>query len=434
MTTVHSATGFGQPAFDVFLHERREPDFLSRLRHEAWNAFLRLPLPARDHEEWRRTDIRALRLDAFGPPLGEAPPVDDRPALLTRNVDCGGRMVVHNGRIVRSDLAPSLSHRGVVFGPMHELAERHADVIRRHLGRAVRPSVDKFAALTEAFYSAGSLLIVPRGVAVREPLHLQLVLADGGADLTRLLVVVEEGAECTFLMETSGDDAVGLHAGIAEIFVGPAARLQIVTLQDWGHKVWHFAHKTAVIERDGILQWTIGALGSRLSKVNQHVVLAGPGAQAQVNGVMFTEGRQHLSYHTLQHHEAPFCKSNLLYKAALQDQSRIVWRGMIKVDPDARRTDGYQRNDCLILTEDARADSIPGLEIKHDDVRCTHGATVGRVDDEQIFYLQSRGLTRKEAVRTVVAGFFQQVFDRIQIESVREALGQAVGRKIREYD
>jgi Fe-S cluster assembly protein SufD len=149
---------------------------------------------------------------------------------------------------------------------------------------------------------------------------------------------------------------------------------------------------------------------------------------------MFTEGRQHLSYHTLQHHCAPSTKSDLLYKGALQDEARCVWRGMIKVDPAAQKTDGYQRNDNLMLSEHARSDSIPGLEIEADDVRCTHGSTAGRVDDEQVFYARCRGLTRKEAIRMIVAGFFQQVFDRVTIESVREALGHAIGRRIREYD
>ncbi len=207
-----------------------------------------------------------------------------------------------------------------------------------------------------------------------------------------------------------------------------------MNLQNWGTGVWHFAHQKAGVERAGQLQWTIGALGSRLAKVNQHVMLSGEDAHVQVNGVMFTEGKQHLSYHTLQHHQAPHCKSDLLYKGALQDHSHLVWRGMIKVDHGAQKTDGYQRNDNLMLSDEARADSIPGLEIQADDVRCTHGSTTGRVDDEQIFYAQCRGLTRKEAMRMVVAGFFQQVFDRITIDSVREALGEAIGRRIREYE
>jgi Fe-S cluster assembly protein SufD len=148
---------------------------------------------------------------------------------------------------------------------------------------------------------------------------------------------------------------------------------------------------------------------------------------------MFTEGKQHLTYNTLQHHEAPSCRSDLLYKGGLQDKSRVVWRGMIKVDVGAQKTNGYQRNDNLMLSDESRADSIPGLEIEADDVRCTHGATAGRVDEESIFYLRTRGLTRNEAIRTYVAGFFQQVFDRITIESVRNALGEAIGARIREY-
>ena len=159
----------------------------------------------------------------------------------------------------------------------------------------------------------------------------------------------------------------------------------------------------------------------------------GEGASAQVNGVMFTDGRQHHSYHTLQHHQAAHCTSDLLYKGALQGNSRIVWRGMIKVDRDAQKTDGYQRDDNLILSESARADSIPGLEIEADDVKCSHGATVGRVDDEQVFYACARGFTRQEAIRTIVTGFFQQVFDRIPIESVSRALGEAIGRRVREF-
>ena len=207
-----------------------------------------------------------------------------------------------------------------------------------------------------------------------------------------------------------------------------------MNLQNWGKRVWHFAHQKAIVGRDATIQWTIGALGARLAKVNQHVAMTGDGADVQVNGAMFTEGKQHLSYHTLQHHVAGSCRSDLLYKGALQDQSRLVWRGMIRVNPGAQKSDGYQRDDNLVLSESARADSIPGLEIQADDVRCTHGATVGQVDDELLFYAQTRGLTRREASRMIVLGFFQQVFDRITIPSVRDALAEAIGRRVREYE
>jgi Fe-S cluster assembly protein SufD len=278
-------------------------------------------------------------------------------------------------------------------------------------------------------------------VVIDQPLHILSAMGSSatpgsGIDLGHTLVILEDGAEATLLAETaSGDEtSPGLHCGAVELLVGRGARLRYVNLQNWSSGVWHFAHQRAVVEQDGRLQWTIAALGSRLSKVNQHVALVGHHADAQVNGVMFTEGKQHLSYHTLQHHQAEWCKSDLLYKAALQDVSRTVWRGMIKVDRGAQKTDGYQRNDNLLLSEHVRSDSIPGLEIEADDVRCTHGSTAGHVDEEQVFYARCRGLTRKEAIRMIVAGFFQQVFDRITIESVRTALGEAIGRRIREYD
>ena len=201
-----------------------------------------------------------------------------------------------------------------------------------------------------------------------------------------------------------------------------------------GLKCQHFAHQKARVGRDASLQWTIAAMGAGFAKVNQTVELVGKGASSQVNGVMFTEGRQHMAYHTLQHHIAPNCQSDFLYKSAQQDHSRTVWRGMIKVDKAAQKTNGYQRNDNLVLSHTSRADSIPGLEIEADDVRCTHGSTTAKVDEEQIFYALCRGFTRKEAVRMIVTGFFQQIFDRITIESVREALGHSIAQQVREYE
>jgi Fe-S cluster assembly protein SufD len=436
MSTI--TTGFTPATFDAFLQSRDEPGWLTEQRRAAWRAFGELPMPSRKDEEWMRTDIRAFHLDRFSPPGEGATGMRGAlPAgLLTEGVTLAGQVTAVDGRPMSHVLNKKWSDRGVVFGSLDLLVAEHGDLIQKRLSRAVNPQQDKFAALHAAFWSGGTLLYVPRGVVIDEPLHSLSGLSAGGVDFGHTLVVLEDGAEATLLSETAGggSDAPGLHVGAIELFVGPNAKLRYVNLQNWGTGVWHFAHQNALVDRDAQLQWTIGALGSRLAKVNQHVALVAAGANAQVNGVMFTEGKQHLAYNTLQHHQAPDCKSDLLYKGALQDKSRLVWRGMIKVDRDAQKTDGYQRNDNLMLSEEARADSIPGLEIQADDVRCTHGATAGRVDDEQIFYSRCRGLTRNEAVRMIVAGFFQQVFDRITIESVREALGHAIGRRIREYD
>jgi Fe-S cluster assembly protein SufD len=383
-----------------------------------------------------RTDIRLFRLDKFGFPGETSSTVAMPQGLLTRGVRLGGQLTTLDGQPCTVHLEENWSRRGVLFGSLERIASEHGELVRRHLFRAFDSNYDKFAALHAAGWSGGAVLYVPPGVVVDDPLHMLSALSPGGSDFGHALIVLDEGAEATLLAETASleEGSTGLHCGAVELILAPRAKLRYVNFQNWATGVWHFAHHKGLVGADAALQWTIAALGSKLSKVNQHVALVGPGGDAQVNGVMFTEGKQHLSYHTLQHHEAPSCKSDLLYKAALQDVSRTVWRGMIRVDAGAQKTDGYQRNDNLMLSDHARSDSIPGLEILADDVRCTHGSTTGKVDEEQIFYAGTRGFTRKEAIRMVVAGFFQQVFDRITIESVREALGEAIGRRIREYE
>ncbi|MGA2033148.1 MAG: Fe-S cluster assembly protein SufD [Thermoguttaceae bacterium] len=436
MTELQLAAGFSQQSFDEFVAARREPDWLVDLRRTAWRVFQELPFPGRPHEEWMRTDIRGFRLEKFDLPGPIAETAVAVEPLLTEGLELAGSAVTIDSRPSAARLDPALAAKGVLFGSLDEMVFEHGERIRPHLlTRAVDLRYDKFAALHAACWSGGTLLYVPKGVVIQQPLHVLSGLSPGGVDLGHCLVVLEEGAEATLLAETHSSDAAaaGLHCGAVELLLGPHARLRYVNLQDWGGGVWHFAHQKALVDRDASLQWTIAALGSRLAKVNQHVALAGEGANVQVSGVMFTDGKQHLSYHTRQHHLAPHCTSDLLYKGALQGASRIVWRGMIKVDRDAQKTDGYQRDDNLILSETARADSIPGLEIEADDVKCTHGATVGRVDDEQVFYAQARGLTRREAVRMIVTGFFQQVFDRITVGNVRQALGEAIGRRIRHF-
>lgn len=427
--------GFTQTGFEAFLETRSEPDWLTDFRRDAWERFEELEWPARNDEEWLRTDVRLFKLDRFGPTLN-GPVQTDLQGVLAEGVDLGGRSVAVNGRPTSAVLNEKWRAKGVIFGSLDELVTEHESLVRQNLlRRAVNPYYDRYAALHTAFWSGGHLLYVPRGVVIDEPLHALSVIANGGSDLGHTLVVLDEGAEATLLSEYASptESTEGLHNGAIELLLGAGANLRYVNLQNWGMGVWHFAHQKAIVHRDATLQWTLGAMGARLAKVNQHVELAEPGASCQVNGTMFTEGKQHLAYNTLQHHAAPDCRSDFLYKAALQDKSRTVWRGMIKVDPGAVKTDGYQRNDNLLLSANSRADSIPGLEIHADDVRCTHGSTSGRVDEELIFYARCRGFTRQEAIQMIVTGFFQQVYDRITIGSVRDALGRAIARRVREY-
>ena len=443
MTEAIANLGFDQDSFETFLSSVSQPQWLVEKRREAWSHFQSMPWPTRSDEEWIRTDIRLFNLDRFPLPARDSvePSVStnsvESVALLAKGVELAGSSMSVDSHPASSWIGDKWRDQGVVFGNLRDLSSSHESLIRPYLmQRAFDPTHDRFAALHAACWSGGHFLYVPRGVVVDEPFHLVSSVSDGGTDLGHTLVILEEGAEATVLEENAGlgEHDSGLHCGGQELLVGTGANLRYVHLQHWGDRTWHFAQQKAILDRDATIQWTIGALGSRLSKVNQQVELAGEGANSQVNGVLFTQDKQHLSYHTLQHHVAPHCQSDFLYKSALQDRSRTVWRGMIKCDPDAQKTDGYQRNDNLLLSSHARADSIPGLEIEADDVRCTHGSTSGKVNEELIFYACCRGFTRKEAVRMIVTGFFQQIFDRITIDSVREALASAIARRVREYD
>jgi len=435
MSLIETHTGWTPKSFETFARSRDEPAWLSALRRQSWERFLSTPMPDRSEEEWRRTDLRMFRFERFGFPGGPSPAAAVPPAMLAEQVARAGRLVTLDGHLQDHWLDARWEAAGVRFGLLEDFVRRHPEELRAYLEPQLADTRgDKFAALHAALWSGGTLLLVPRGVSVDEPLYSLMAISPGGSDFGHTLVVLEEGAEATLICEhAGGGEGPGLHCGATHVFVGPGARLRLVHLQDWGKGVWHFAHQRALVQADARLQWTLAALGARLAKVNQYVGLAGPGADAQVNGVMFAEGRQHLACHTFQHHQAPRGKSDLLYKGALQDRAHVVWRGMIRVDRDAQKTDGYQRDDNLLLSETARVDSIPGLEILADDVKCTHGATAGRVEDEMIFYAQSRGLSRREAVRLVVAGFFQQVFDRITIDRVREALEAAIGQRVRDH-
>ena len=452
--------GFDRAGLDAIIAEQAAAGWVADRRREAFAALESLGLPDRRSENWMRTDLRMFKpaagsLAAKPAEQGlaaEAVPEGLLAAAITAGEPAGdwssdevrrppvaaalgGRFASLDGHVVRDELSPALAARGVRFGSADAvLADLEAE-LKPHWFSVIDARSDWFAALHAAFHRASAVLYVPPGVKLAEPLHVMAAISAGGVDTSHVLVVLGDGAEATLLTETAGGgeagSAGGFHCGGTEIVVGRRAFLRMVNLQNWNMGVWHFARQKAVVHAGGRLQWTLGALGSRLSQVAQDVALVGREAEAQVNGVMFTEGRQHLVYNTLQHHEAPACKSDLLYKGALQDRSRLVWRGMIKVDKAAQKTDGYQRNDNLMLSNESRADSIPGLEIEADDVRCTHGATSGRVDAEQVFYAQARGLTADEAARLVVAGFFQQVFDRITIPEVREALARAVCSRIR---
>lgn len=425
--------GFHADRFQEFLADRDEPDWCAAARQTAFQHYQRLlkePLPA---EEWKRVDVRALRPEKFAI-QGDADGTAAFQTLLADRAAFAGTVTHIDGRTQSSSLTDEWTAKGVVFGSLNDLVRTHGDLLRPHLmTKAVLPTVDRFSAWHAAFWTGGAVLYVPRGVEVRDPLHSLIGLsADGAADFSHTLIILEDGASATMLEETvsANSQAAGLHVGSVELILGKGAQLRYVQLQNWNDKVWHFGHQAGRVEADASLQWTVGGLGAKLAHIHQDVFLDGKGASAEVNGVTFATDRQILSYYTQQTHNAPHTRSDLLYKDVVRDRARCIWRGMIKVAKDAQKTDGYQRNDGLLLSDTARVDAIPGLEIEADDVRCTHGATAGRVDEEQVFYAMCRGLTRSEAMHVIVSGFFQRVFDRIPVEAVRETLGEAVERKL----
>lgn len=409
---------------------------LASFRAAAWDSFQKLSLPVTTDEAWRRTDIRLLPAPDFKLPkpgaFEDLPVVPEELLKPLVGDQHGGQITLLPGGS-NVELDESLAKKGVVFTDFRTAEKEHSDLLKKLIGQIVKPEDGKFAALASAFSENGVLLYVPKGVQVDAPLHS--VLWGPGGDLahfSHIIVYVEDGASVTYVHEAASPNETGhaLHAGIVELYVGADANLRFVELQSWGRHVWNFSHERARVERGGNLDWIFGAVGSRLTKNFSDLDLAGQGAQGRMSGFYFTDGTQHLDHDTQQNHLAANCTSDLLFKGALKGKSRSVWQGMIYVAPGAQKTDGYQANRNLVLDDLARADSIPGLEILADDVRCTHGATVGKLEQEPLFYLKSRGIPQHEAEQLVVEGFFDPIMQRIPFEGVRERFQQAIQIKL----
>jgi Fe-S cluster assembly protein SufD len=382
---------------------------------EALARYHELALPDTTQEAWRFTDLKGFDPDAFvqnGHDGGLTP----RRSML--DIDVAAVAVVGE-RGIEIERAPE----GITFEPLgaHE-----------RLGTLVGAD-DKFTAHNAASWEHGLLVRVPKGVQLDRPLYVRIANpAAGGSRFWRLLVVAEEGSRFSLIEEyaSASAEAAGYSNAAVELFVEQGAKLEYVSLQNLSRETWHFATHHARVERDAELDWVAGGFGSKKGKTRIQNDLAGQGATSRVTGAYFADGSQHLDYDTFQEHIAPNTTSDFAFKGALRDHATTVWRGMIRVEPDAQKTNAYQENRNLLLSKDAHADSIPGLEILANDVRCTHGATLGQVDREQLFDLMSRGLTRSEAERLIVRGFFQDVLDRIDLEPVRDALAAALEARI----
>jgi Fe-S cluster assembly protein SufD len=421
--------------------EAREPEWAREIRRTASAMIGTLNLPGRDHELWRRTDFRPLEaeLPKLDPFTG-APParnVDDLPHAVIEKLAGEaaqvGLVVQRNSAVVLEQTHPALARQGVLVGSLERGMREREGELRERLGALLHPDYDWYTAFGAALRTGGTFVHVPDGVEAALPIRLFHWLdAAGSISAPRSVVVLGKGARATIVEELLSAPAGGtaFHCGGTEVFVGDGAHLTYGQLQDWSHSVTHYSNNRVRIGRDAELQWIQTLLGGRLVKVNSYFDLAGPGARAFVHGFMFGDERQHFHLHTLQRHQVEQTTSDLLIKGCLKDHARSVYQGLIQVSEGAQRTDAYQANRNLLLSDTARADSIPGLEILANDVRCTHGATIGHVDPDQLYYLMSRGLPRPEAQRLIVEGFFAPVLDRIPLESVREQLRDVIARKI----
>jgi Fe-S cluster assembly protein SufD len=318
---------------------------------------------------------------------------------------------------------------GAIVMPLAQAVEEHADLVGSHLGSVVRGDTP-FVARNDAQWTDGAFVYVPRGVTVEAPIVVSTAHEQAGTALHwRLLVVLEEGAQASVWHESSSAPD-GLVNGVVELVVGQNARLRFVDLQDLEESSWVFGTQRATVARDASLDWITLGFGSANGKVFQETQLAGPGAHGTVTGAYATRGRQHLDFDTLQEHAAPDTTSDLAFRGILADRSSAVWRGMIKVDPGAQRTDAFQESRNLLLSKRAHADAIPGLEILANDVRCTHAAAIAQIDREQLFYLRSHGLSEADAQRLVIEGFLQALVERFEEGPVRDAVGAALERRL----
>jgi Fe-S cluster assembly protein SufD len=427
-------TTYTREAVEELSAKLGEPEWMREFRLRAFEVYESMPVPTTSDEPWRRTDIRRFKLDEIGPSLNGDGSAVGLPAYLGEQLTedaTSGILVEVDGTVVQYELDEAAREQGIIFCDMHTAVREHPELIRSHfMNECVKVDEGKFAALHGAFWRGGTFLYVPRGV-IAPPMHSAL-WSKSGKTYSHTLVVLEEGAEAVLIDEYASENGSGqaMHNGVVELLVRDAASLVYVSLQDFGSNMWQFTHERGRVGRDARLDWVISVMGTGLTKAFQTVDLDGQGSWARMSGLFFASRRQHFDLDTQQNHNAPDTVSDLLYKGALKNRARSVWQGMIKALPNSQRIDGFQANRNLLLEKTARADSIPGLEIEADDVRCTHASTIGQIDQEEVFYLMARGIPRDAAVQMVVEGFFAPVMARIPFDGVRQRIAAQIVERV----
>ena len=439
--TLQTLAGITADTVRALSASRSEPEWMLQKRLDALAIYEQLPMPGRNDEEWRRTNLRGLKLDQYQVETSVAEQAASLEAVIG-----GGEHQLQFGTVdQRAGISIVSDHgtlwqeaselpEGVIFTDLTTAVNEHPDLVREYfMTQAVPADFGKFQALHAALWQTGIFLYVPEGVTVDLPFRsFAMQPTVGSALFNHSLVVVEKNAEAFFVDAFQSDTAEGTSftSEVVELFLKDDARLRYVQVQDWGRHVQNFMTQRAILGKDSELKSLEVTLGSKFTKNSIGSHLRGENGLAEMLGIYFGDEKQFFDHHTWQLHESPYATSDLEFKGALKEGARSVYSGLIKVEPGAQKTDAFQQNRNLVLDRTARADSIPNLEIEANDVRCTHGATVSQVEEEHIFYLQARGIPRTEAQKLVVEGFFRPVIDRIPVEEIQDFLQTAIARKV----
>lgn len=415
------------------------PQWWAETRAAAWDRYNTTPLPTRDDERWRFSDVAGLNLDGYAlTPAADGATTPSIPLFLSTlpAFKHAASLTFINNRLThRAPLPGDLVTKGVIFCPLDEAIEKYPQHIQAYLQKHdVALGSEKFTALNTALTTSGALLYVPKDITITTPLLLKhIATGDAASVYPHTLVILEGNARATLVEHFASAEPETRHfaSGVNDLHAGPGAQLTYIGAQTWSTNTLAFQTNSIVAQRDARILSLNVHLGGRLARHESHSRLQGPGAHSEMLALTVATGAQQFDQRTLQTHQAPNTSSNLLYKNALLDTAKTIFSGLIVVEPDAQKTDAYQSNRNLMLSDDAEANSLPGLEIQANDVRCTHGATSARIPAEQEFYLQSRGIDPQNAHELLVAGFFEEVLNKLENEEIHTILGSLIQTKFK---
>jgi len=406
------------------------PEWFGQDQAGAWNLFEALPQPKRNDESWRFANLKALDLSGFVPAL----PVADEAALVSRSAahtDVAAKLVFANDSLIHSEVKGLPA--GVLLLPLEQVAKDHGELFRKNfMTSEVRLGSKKFAALHRARLRTGAFLHVPKGVVIERPIEIwHWVDGENAAIFPHTLIVLGEGASATVIDRfVSSRDERSLAIAVNDLTLGANSRLTYVGVQDWSDKATAFHLNTTQVGKDATSTALQLNLGGSYVRGESDSHLLGEGSRSVMLSVNPASGEREIDQRTFQDHFAPRATSDLLYHNALADASRTIFAGLIKVEEGAHETDAYQKVRNLMLSDEAEANSMPGLEILADNVRCTHGATSGELNEDELFYMMARGIPPKQAAQLIVRGFFGTVLERLENESLQAHLGEILDRRL----